>query len=271
MKHLEYGGNNDNLVFYFHGVPGAPHEIEIFEPFIEKNNLRLVSLDRLSLDRSIRGEDYFKAIAKEIGAISQGVAVQLVGFSIGCSVAIRVAPYLGAQLSRLLLISPAAPLDDGDFLKNMAGAPVFKLAQSRKKLFYTLSYFQRIISILSPSFLFHVLFSSAEAGDKRLRSNPSFQQLAKSLYRVCFQKRFIGYCREVILYSEPWCFDPNHGEYPVYIWHGSSDNWSPVEMAHFLGKQYGSRSNISIKPNLSHYSCLLETAQEVCIRCRVPV
>lgn len=269
MKNLECGNSKGYLVFYFHGVPGAPQEIKLFEPYADKYNLRIICLDRFSIDRSIHGEEYFQVIAKKIDEIAQGAPVKFIGFSIGCSVAIRVAPLLVTKVSRLLLISLAAPLQGGDFLKKMAGAPVFKLARSRKMLFYCLSYFQRILSIALPSLLFSSLFSSANGKDKELRASAEFKQFAKLLYSKCFGAGFYGYTRDAILYSSSWTISPHVGNCPVSIWHGGSDNWSPVEMAHYLASKIASNSDVHVMPRHSHYSCLLESAQEVCEKCGV--
>jgi pimeloyl-ACP methyl ester carboxylesterase len=57
--------------------------------------------------------------------------VHLVGFSIGALAATKIAAFDPEQVSKLTLISPAAPLQLGTFLEDMAGKPIFEMAIKR--------------------------------------------------------------------------------------------------------------------------------------------
>jgi Predicted hydrolase of the alpha/beta-hydrolase fold len=104
---------------YFHGLPGSAAELEGFGPEIAQR--------AAGFHVAARGGD-FARLAEAIAARFPNGPLHLVGFSLGAAAALRVAPLLGERVRQIDLVSPAAPLQLGDFLGGMAGAPVFRAA-----------------------------------------------------------------------------------------------------------------------------------------------
>lgn len=266
MKFTKCGNAEGKLLVYFHGAPGAPKEGLVFDEPAKAAGVQLICLDRFSIDKSIRGEKYYQFLAKEILKISNGKTVDIIGFSIGCHVAIKVAALLQNNVDNLHLISAAAPLEAGDFLDKMAGKMVFNLAGQYPLLFSLLSYWQSLLAIVAPKLLYKLLFSSATGKDKALSEQVVFEGFITPLLKDCFSRNVSGYIRDVKQYIEPWNESLAKCQAPTHIWHGQSDNWSPVEMAHHLKKSMPKAVAIEIMDGLSHYSCLYETVPKIMMR-----
>jgi pimeloyl-ACP methyl ester carboxylesterase len=263
MKFVECGNTDGRLVIYFHGAPGAPEECKVFDEYAKLNGLRVVCLDRFDISNEIDGERYYKYLANEIENICGGKSVDVIGFSIGCSVAINVVSILVSKVGTLHLISAAAPLESGSFIDKMAGKAIFNMAIKFPTVFSVLSYWQSVLSILAPKVLYKMLFASAKGSDKELKKNHEFEQFIINILKKCFRRKVKGYIRDVMLYVNPWERALSKCKVNCHIWHGESDNWSPVEMAHYLSKTLPSCVGVELLEGLSHYSCLYEAAPKV--------
>jgi len=265
MKFVQYGSDNGRIVVYFHGAPGAPEECSIFDQSAKVNGLTFICLDRFSINSSITGELYYKQLAGEISELAKGSPVDFVGFSIGAFIAIQTNRYMGNQVRSMHLVSAAAPLNVGDFLEAMAGKQVFRLAKAFPSLFLLLTYWQSLVAWIYPKALFHLLFANAAAGDKALVNDRVFQSSITGVLRECFSGNVQGYVRDVVAYVTPWTPEV---QVSTYIWHGAEDNWSPVQMAHYLKSAITAGTSIEIYDGLSHYSTLYRAAPEICHQIR---
>lgn len=267
MKYSEYGDSRGELVVYFHGAPGAADEAAMFESSAKQYQLRVICFDRFDQDSSLDANGYYEAMAATIKSlVSHGAKVNIVGFSIGAYIALEVALRLPEQLGQVHLVSAPAPLNEGEFIDNMAGGKVFKLAQKSPKLFSLLTQYQTFLARVSPGLLRKLLFASAKAEDKVLSLENDFQQFITPLLKQCFLTRSKGYIRDVRYYVN-WVAtesDFTHLSAPVYLWHGAQDNWSPVAMADYLEVSIPAVEHKMIMPGLSHYSCLYAAVPQVC-------
>jgi pimeloyl-ACP methyl ester carboxylesterase len=118
LKFTEYGTKEGKSVVYFHGAPGATTECSIFEQYAKKHDLNLMCHDRFAADSSLRGDAYYQHLANIIKNRVPGEQVDIVGFSIGCYVAIQTSLHLTDKVRNLHLVSAAAPLEGGG-TKNM--------------------------------------------------------------------------------------------------------------------------------------------------------
>jgi len=264
----EFGPEGGRLVLYFHGAPGDAQECRVFAAAAEKHNLRFLCLERFAVDKALSGEDYFRALADAILCRVGDRTFDMVGFSIGCFTALQVSRLLPVQTQRLALVSAAAPLESGSFLDDMAGKLVFELAKDKVWLFRALSRLQRVVLRLSPNILFKFLFSSAAGRDRTLAIDDDFQNLLLPLLQQNFGVNLPGYMREIQLYVQAWQQSMVHCRAPVSLWHGDADNWSPPEMASVLSQRLVACSGVRWVVGASHYSCLLESAEEICEQLR---
>ena len=101
-------------VVFCHGIPGRPSDAELSRR--ANPNATTLALDLLDADPSKPDVGLQAALDS-----APGERVALVGFSSAAMAATRLAAMRPERVSRLALISPAAPLAMGDFLADMAG------------------------------------------------------------------------------------------------------------------------------------------------------
>jgi pimeloyl-ACP methyl ester carboxylesterase len=264
LKFVEYGNPKGKTVVYFHGAPGSPDECSIFDKHGKESGLNIICYDRFATELSLQGKDYYKNLADVIKVKVDDDKVDLIGFSIGCHVALETSLYLGDQVRNLHLIAPAAPLDECDFLDDMAGGVVFSLAMSYPAVFTLLSYWQSLLAKVSPNLLFKIVFASAAGQDRELTRSTDFGKYIIPILKSCFNKNLKGYIRDINQYVAPWNLRINKCKVNTTIWQGASDNWSPVSMAKYLADMIPGCKNTEVMEGLSHYSCLFESAPKIC-------
>ncbi|KGJ91737.1 alpha/beta fold hydrolase [Colwellia psychrerythraea] len=263
MKFQQYGDNSGSLVVYFHGTPGAITECSLFDDYAKQHKLNIICFDRFAIDSAIRGRDYYQAIANTIKDKAKDKQFDFIGFSIGCHVAIEVSNLLGEQIDNLHLVSAAAPLDSGDYLPDMAGGAVFKLAMNYPFIFRALSYWQSLLAQISPKLLFAMLFASARGEDKKLSQQQDFKDYINPVLASVYTCQLNGYLRDVSQYVSPWTESLKLCPAKTHLWHGSDDNWSPLPMAEYLAENISSCSKVNTLGGASHYSCLFNAAEKI--------
>ncbi len=243
------------LPVYFHGVPGGPAELDLFGPDVSARSGKFF-VARRDFPKQPPNIDRFALIADAVRQKCPDQPLQLIGFSLGSVAALRVAPLLGDQVEGIVLISPAAPLDLGEYLGEMAGAPVFRCAKNYPFAFNALSKGQSWLAKASPFTLYSALFSSAQGADIDLRDDPHFKSLMAHQLTKCLVSSLDTYRSEIRSYVGDWSQLLSEVSQPVSIFHGRSDNWSPVEMASDLAKTLPNCQSLEIMDGLSHYSTL---------------
>jgi pimeloyl-ACP methyl ester carboxylesterase len=264
LNFVEYGSPKGKTVIYFHGAPGSPEECSIFDEHAKENNLNIVCYDRFATNSSLQSEAYYKNLADVIIDKADGDQVDLIGFSIGCHAAIETSIYLQGRVRNLHLISAAAPLDAADFLDGMAGKIVFLMAMKYPAIFILLSYWQALLAKVLPNVLFKMLFASAAGEDKTLSETATFKDYMTPLLTRCFNVNVKGYIREVRQYVTPWKESIQKCSVNTQLWHGTSDNWSPISMASYLKENIPTYVTLNSMEGLSHYTCLYAAVPKIC-------
>lgn len=269
MKYSEYGDPDGKMVVYFHGAPGSPEEALVFEECAKEHNLNIICFDRFSIDASLQNKNFYNYLANIISEKAKGQKIDMIGFSIGCHAAIETSLYLQNSIDELHLISAAAPLDGADFLNKMAGKSIFYLARHHTMLFKIVSVLQSYAARFFPEFVFKLLFSSAVGEDVHLSQTHEFKHYITPILQKCFVVNLLGYLREVKQYVMPWKNSVKQCAVPTQIWHGGSDNWSPVAMAKYLKSHMPNATHLQLFDNLSHYSCLIAAVPLICKQLKI--
>lgn len=229
-------------VVYFHGMPGGPGEWLLLAPAALQEGA--IAPDRNSPDRA--GPPLVDLPDK----------VVVIGFSLGAPTALAFARHQGERVKALHLVSPAAPLQLGAFLGDMAGGALFALAARRPRLFRMVVEAQRLLARHAPALLLGRLFATARGGDAALWAEPTFRNGMARVLREGLGRDSRGFAAEVEAYVADW-----RGELgqplarPVTIWQGSADNWTPPAMGEALHASLpGSR--LVMLEGCSHYSAL---------------
>lgn len=228
---------------YLHGMPGGAGEFAALAP---------LGAQALTPDRNRKSDP--QAIAREIAAM--GEPVTLAGFSLGAFAAIRLVPLLGDRVRALHLISPAAPLQLGDFLPQMAGGALFGLARRSPRLARAAVAAEAAIAGIAPRWLLGRLLASAQGGDCELARDQAFVAAMSRVLRDGIGKGSTAMADELDAYVRDWRGMLGQVRAPVTIWQGAQDNWAPPTMAEALAAALPGVVGMNRLPGLSHYSTL---------------
>lgn len=247
--HLHRPGVSGRIA-YFHGMPGGPGEWTFFAP----PGLREGALVP---DRNDPGDP------SQLPALLEGSGWTLIGFSLGAPVALKVAAALGDRAARVHLISPAGPLQLGDFLPDMAGGPLFRLAARRPRLFAALARIEAVVARLAPRWLMQRLIASAAGADRPLARDPAFLDAMAAVLRAGLGRNADGFIAEVRAYVGDWHAAMGQIEAPVTVWQGDADTWTPPAMARALVAALPRGATLITLPGASHYSALAQALIEI--------
>ena len=237
---------------YFHGMPGGSAEWRACAP---------AGASAFAPDRNspVSTSELSRAIA---GEFAQG-PVTLVGFSAGAPIALALARELGSRCAALHLVSPAGPLQLGDFLDQMAGGPLFRLAARRPGLFKAVVRLEALLARHAPDFLLGRLLATAQGGDVQLRGDTSFRRPMAQVLRNGIGRDPRGFIAEVIAYTGDWRGRLEGQPAPITIWQGTLDNWTPPAMAQRLTNALP-QAQLRLIEGASHYSTLKAALAEIC-------
>lgn len=236
-------------VFFCHGVPGCPLDAAL-----------LATKDRVAVAPNLFecvGKAPLEHLAVALdAAVAQngGQAFHVVGFSIGAMAALRLAAARPEQVARVTVVSPAAPLLLGDFLPDMAGAPVFKLAMKRPRVLHMLTALQGLLARNAPGVLIKQLFAKCGAQERALLADPQFVAALTEGMRNSFVTYRAGYLAYLAAYVADWSDELRNVRSPVEIWHGDKDTWAPLAMAEAIKDMVPSSCVLHVVPDGEHYS-----------------
>lgn len=239
--------------YFCHGMPGSEHDVQLIQNVDE--NVQIFAPNLLHTGSSDPISDVLTAFDKQTKGFANA-RINVVGFSIGAMVAIKIAAARPKRVGRLTLISPAAPLSLGNFLPNMAGKPVFTLAMNHPNALKILTFGQGLLSSVAPDFLIKQLFAKCGAAEQKLVDSPRFRNVIKRGFSNSFRQHSDAYVRFVRSYVEDWSADLSKINCPVELWHGDQDTWSPISMSYKLNEIIAGPSVVHSMQGKEHYSTL---------------
>ncbi len=225
------------IIVYIHGLPGSSKEVSPFDKCL----FHFVSPFGV------------KAFADQF---DKNKRYTIIGFSLGCMTAIEIAATYSENIDQLILISPAAPLELGNFLENMDGRFVFKAAQTNSILFGLLTFSQNVMAHVSPNFLMKKMFGESCEAELKLLNDLKFVANFKNGLRNSLGRESEEYRKTIIRYTKPWTKVLSNITCPVEIYHGTQDTWAPHAMGEALKAQIKAKCELISCDQLGHYSTL---------------
>lgn len=221
---------------YFHGLPGGPDELSLVSdlaPAFLAPNVREERLPELGTQ-----------------------PVTLIGFSLGAFRALRFAAEHPGRVGHLHLIAPSAPLELGDFLTDMAGGPVFRMARDHPWLFKLTTRVQALVARIAPDFFARQVFATSQGKDAPLAADAAFRKRWARIAAKCLSGGGRAYRAEITAYVQPWADLLDKVTVPVTIWYGTADTWVPPAMAESLANRLPHVACVRQIMDGSHYSTL---------------
>jgi pimeloyl-ACP methyl ester carboxylesterase len=158
----------DGQIVFCHGCPGSPRDADLACP----PEWRVSAPDFLTTRDPVGAG--IRAVSD--AAQATGKKVTLVGFSIGAMLAIKIARGLPQAVGALVLLSPAAPLQLGDYLGRMSGRAVFDLARKRPGALGVLAFAQSLAVRAAPDAVLQHMFREVSRTERQLLANTAFRR-----------------------------------------------------------------------------------------------
>lgn len=230
-------------VAYFHGMPGGPGEWAAHAPAHLIGTAALPDRNHPSFDP-----------AGFAASLLPGTT--LIGFSLGAFAALQVAALAGERVGALHLVSPAAPLQLGEFLPDMAGGALFRLALRHPHIFAGVARAESWVAWKAPGFLLKRLMAGAAGADRALARDAAWCIAMAQVLRAGLGHSATGFIGDVRRYVDDWTGLLPQVHAPVTIWQGDQDNWTPPAMAQALAAALPGAASVVTLPGASHYSAL---------------
>lgn len=257
------GAAEGPLAVYVHGAPGGAQEAARFDAEAARCGVRLAAVERAHVAPGLDGEAYWRALAAAVDDLASDGSVTLIGFSVGAFVALQISVRLRVAASSVCLVSPAGPLESGPFLAQMAGAPVFRLAQGRRGVFAGVVAAQGLLVRLAPGAVLRMLFAGSAQAEAALAADPAFRAWLIGLLRRSYGADRAGFVRDLQLYVRPWADSLAGVRGPVRIWQGEADTWTPPAMAERLAQLLPAGATLERRPGLGHFTTLFDAMPEI--------
>lgn len=238
-----------NLTIYCHGLPGSAAELSAIIPNGVATPTTLAPLDLAGFDRALSNASSDKA--------------HIIGFSLGAMTALKIASQRPHHISQISLIAPAAPLELGNFLPDMAGGPLFKVAQKGVIPFKLFTAFQSLGVKIARKPIISTMFAGSPKADMELLSDGAFYSVLANGLKSSLGRENKAYREAVLAYVKPWADELSAITAPINIYHGTKDSWTPIEMAYALQKEIPSNVKVTPLANLGHYSALHKAVPEI--------
>lgn len=252
MSSIPNSGAAATPFVYCHGLPGLPGELEAFAP--PELAAKSIAISRLDSGAKSYRDAALAAFDKATVEI-EGQCL-LFGFSLGAMAALHIAKARPERLARVMLVSPAAPLELGDFLPTMAGRPVFEAAARGDLSIRALCAAQSLALAVNWRSLRSAMFRDASPSERAFVSDPTVETAIRCALRECLGPLQAAYRRELIAYVQPWAAHIQGIMSPIEIWQGAADTWTPPSMARALCEHLGNSASLTLCDGLGHYSTL---------------
>jgi pimeloyl-ACP methyl ester carboxylesterase len=242
-----------DAIFFCHGAPGSPRDAALLLPITP--HIKLIAADLFRAGSGTVLENALQDFDEQT-RIFENHKIHITGFSIGAMMAIQIAAARPDRVGQLTLISPAAPLGLGDFLPDMAGKPVFDLAQNALRLLQVLTKIQSLLARYLPHVLINQLFKKSSPREQGLIADPKVQSIIAGGLQNSFQTHPKQYLATLQTYVSDWATDISRVTCPVQVWHGDQDTWAPIAMSHALCAAFPQGAKLHVVKGGEHYSTL---------------
>jgi pimeloyl-ACP methyl ester carboxylesterase len=243
LAYEQYGDPQGKPVLFFHGTPGS----RLFHPPEEvtrRMGVRLICVERPGYGGSTfqPGRQILDWPA-DVCALVDALGIQtfaVAGHSGGGPYSLACAYRLPERISAAAVLSGAGPVDapgasDGlTFLHWLA----FKIGRHAPwSLIRTLTWLFFRKSAADPASAIDLDTRDRSAADEAVLRIPGVRENCIESDVEAYRQGLTGFSWEVRLLTRPWGFPLEGIKIPVYLWHGTADDFTTTGMARYMGEK----------------------------------
>jgi pimeloyl-ACP methyl ester carboxylesterase len=243
LAYEQYGDPQGRPVVFFHGTPGS----RLFHPpdeVTKRMKVRLICVDRPGYGGStFQSGRQMLDWPKDVSALADSLGIRsfaVAGHSGGGPYALACAFCLPERVSAAAILSGAGPVDapgasDGlTFLHWLA----FKIGRhSPWSLTRALTWFFFHKSAADPARAIDIDARDRSAADEEVLKIPGVRENCIESDVESYKQGLTGFSWEVRLLTRPWGFNLEGIKVPVYLWHGTADDFTTTGMARYMSEK----------------------------------
>jgi pimeloyl-ACP methyl ester carboxylesterase len=239
------GPDDGRPVFLLHGTPGSRTGPKPRTKALHHLGVRLISYDRPGYGGSTRmaGRSVADAAA-DVDAVARELGItrfSVVGRSGGGPHALACAALLPDRVTRTAVLVSVAPSNAPglDWFGGMANGNVedYSIADNDKILLAARLRARATRTLIDPATLIDGLRAQMTEADKRIVDDRGIRRQLFDAFAEAMREGPYGWIDDVFALRGDWGFDLGSIRSKVRIWHGTDDNFSPVEHARWLARQ----------------------------------
>jgi pimeloyl-ACP methyl ester carboxylesterase len=258
-----YGDPDGKPIFLLHGTPGSRLGPRPRSAVLHRLGVQLISFDRPGYGESDRLEGRRVAdAATDVLAIADAFGLDrfaVVGRSGGGPHALACAALLPERLTKAAVLVGLAPrgADGLDWYDGMTRSNVLEHTAAAKGYEGVAALTEAAADAVraDPASLLASLQADMPDPDRRVVADRGIRSMLLETYAEALRTSAFGWIDDALAFYSPWGFEPATVTVPVLLWHGASDNLSPVSHARWLADRIPS-ATVVVQAGAAHFGAL---------------
>ncbi|MER8100018.1 alpha/beta hydrolase [Kitasatospora sp. NPDC094016] len=247
-------------VFLLHGMPGSRVGPHPRSTVLYRLGVRLISYDRPGYGDSTRQFGRrVSAAAADVRAIADDLKLDgfaVLGRSGGGPHALACAALLPERVSRVAVLVGLAPRNAAglDWYAGMTPSNVHAYQEAERghgRIADAMEFRSRQIKD-DPVRLLNGLRPELSPADREVVADNGLRRMLQSNYREAFRHGADGWIDDVLAFTADWGFKVEDIAVPSWLWHGTDDQFSPVEHSRWLGDHIPG-AELFLEPGAAHF------------------
>jgi pimeloyl-ACP methyl ester carboxylesterase len=257
------GDPDGRPIFLLHGTPGSRLGPRPRSAVLHRLGIQLISFDRPGYGKSDRLEGRRVAdAAADVLTIADAYGLDkfaVVGRSGGGPHALACAALVPERLTRVAVLVGIAPrgAEGLDWYDGMTQSNILEhtAAANGYEDLAVLTEAAAEAVRADPASLLTRLQADMPDPDRRVVADRGIRSMLLETYAEALRASAHGWIDDALAFYSPWGFDPATVTVPVLLWHGASDNLSPVSHARWLADRIPTAA-VVVQAGAAHFGAL---------------
>jgi len=258
-----YGDPDGKPVFLLHGTPGSRLGPHPRAAVLHRLGVQLIAFDRPGYGQSDRFEGRQVADAvTDVLAIADAYGLgkfAIVGRSGGGPHALACAALMPERLTKVAVLVGIAPrgAEGLDWYDGMTESNALEYAAAANGYAGVAAITEAAADAVraDPASLLRSLQTDLPDPDQRVVADRGIRSMLLETYTEALRTSAYGWIDDALAFYSPWGFEPGAVTVPVLLWHGASDNLSPVSHARWLADRIPNAA-VVVQAGAAHFGAL---------------
>ena len=268
LSYDEYGIPDGKPVIVFHGTPGSRFEGRLVHDAGVHQKVRCIAFDRPGIGLS-DFKPHFNITDCQDDAIQLADYLNIdtfavLGLSGGAPYAIAGALKNPERISKVALVSGVSPYNIPGATEGMVQSDRISAILARRAPIILRIFLSMMASSArkNPESFIASMMKDLPEPDKVVLSQRDISQWLVDTFLESVRSGTKGASRDYSLITREWGFQLKDISQPVYLWHGESDNMTPLSMGKYMADNIPNCQSKFIT-NESHISLIVNQADEI--------